>query len=137
VKIIGSFATIDTKIISDINGSGKAGNHWWGVPRNSGSLWAVYEPQFEPIRGFAFGAGFVSRGSVWVNRDNSFTLPGYTTVDLMSRYSFEYENRKVTLQLNVSNLANQTYYLTQGYGTPGGFIPGTPRILKGSMKVEF
>jgi iron complex outermembrane recepter protein len=134
LKIIGSFATIDTKIISDING-GKVGNHWWGVPRNSGSLWAVYEPQFEPVRGFAFGAGFVSRGSVEIDKNNSFTLPGYTTVELMSRYSFEYEKSKVTLQLNVNNLLDRTYWISPGWN--GAFIAGTPRIFRGSLKVEF
>jgi iron complex outermembrane recepter protein len=135
VKIIGSYANIDSKIISDTAGGGAAGNRWWGVPRNSGNLWVVYEPQFQPVKGFAFGAGFNARGSVEVNAKNSFTLPAYTVVDLMSRYSFDYLDHKVTLQFNVSNLLNKTYYTTQGW--LGGFIAGAPQTFKGSVKVEF
>ncbi|WP_400770608.1 TonB-dependent siderophore receptor [Methylosinus sporium] len=133
LKIIGSYANIDSKVISDTT-SGKVGNHWYGVPRNSGSLWAVYEPQFEPLRGFAFGAGFFARDAVWVDKNNTFMLPGYTTVDLMSRYSFEYEKKKVTFQFNVANLTDRTYWVTPGYVN---LNPGAPRTFKGSMKIEF
>lgn len=134
LKIIGSYANIDSRIISDIQ-DGKVGNHWWGVPRNAGSLWAVYEPDLAPLRGFAFGAGFVARGSVEVDKANSFTLPGYTVVDLMGRYSFEIENRKITFQLNVKNIGDQTYYTSSG--GLANFIPGAPRTFRGSVKVEF
>ncbi|MBM3553867.1 MAG: TonB-dependent receptor [Alphaproteobacteria bacterium] len=138
LKIIGSYASIDSRIISDIAGGGVKGNRWWGVPRNSGSLWAVYEPQFEQLKGLAVGAGFVARGSVEVDRANSFTLPGYATVDMMARYSFEYLQNKVSLQLNVGNLLDKTYYFTSGtVGAFGGFIPGAPRNFKGSIKVDF
>lgn len=133
LKIIGSYANVDSRVIAD-TADAKVGNHWYGVPRNSGSLWAVYEPQFEPIRGFAIGAGFFARGAVWVDRNNTFMLPGYTTVDLMSRYSFEYDKKKVTLQLNVSNLTDQTYYVTSGWAS---LLPGAPRTFRGSLKVEF
>lgn len=134
VKIIGSYANTDTKVIADTLAA-KVGNRWWGVPRNAGSLWAVYEPEFEPVRGFAFGAGFVARGPVEVDPANSFTLPGYATVDLMSRYGFEYEKKKVTFQFNVGNLLDKTYYITSGW--LGGFLPGAPRHFRGSVKVEF
>ncbi|WP_400767088.1 TonB-dependent siderophore receptor [Methylosinus sporium] len=134
LKIIGSYANVDSRIISDTR-DGRVGNHWWGVPRNAGSLWAVYEPQFEPVRGFAFGAGFVTRGPVEIDEANSFTLPGYTVVDLMSRYSFDYDKKKITFQLNVGNLLDQTYYISSGW--TGNFIPGSPRHFRGSVKVEF
>jgi iron complex outermembrane receptor protein len=111
------------------------GNRWWDAPRNAGSLWAVYEPQLDPVRGFAVGAGFVARGPVEVDEANSFTMHGYTTVDLMSRYSFDYDEKKVTLQFNVGNLLDQTYYFVSGW--TGGIIPGTPRHFRGSIKVEF
>lgn len=133
IKIIGSYANLDTKVIADTAGA-VVGNHWYGAPRNSGSLWAVYEPQYAPLRGFAIGAGVFARGSVWVDRANTFTLPAYTTVDLMSRYSFDYQQRKVTLQFNIANLTDQTYWVTQGYPS---LIPGAPRTFKGSVKIEF
>jgi iron complex outermembrane receptor protein len=140
IKIIGSYANTYARIVSDLKGDAVTGNLWWGVPRNSGSLWAVYEPQFAPVKGFALGAGFVARGGVEVDNQNSFRLPGYTTMDLMSRYSFDYDKRKITFQLNVANLLDQVYYISSGYNQAfgsGGFIPGTPRMFKGAVKVEF
>jgi iron complex outermembrane receptor protein len=134
VKVIGSYANLDTRIIADTTNA-KVGNRWFGAPRNAGSLWAVYEPDFEPVRGFAFGAGFTARGAVEADSANSFQLPGYTTVDLMSRYSFDYEKQKITFQFNVGNLLDKTYYITSGW--LGGFIPGAPRHFRGSVKVEF
>jgi iron complex outermembrane receptor protein len=132
-KVIGSYAYTDSRIVSAVRG-GDVGNHWYGVPRHAGSLWAVYEPQTEMLKGFAFGAGFVSRDHVAGDRANSFTLPGYTVVDLMSRYSFDYDQKKITLQLNVSNLLDETYYLTQSFQ---GVIPGYPRTFRGSLRMEF
>jgi iron complex outermembrane receptor protein len=132
-KVIGSYAYTDSRIVSAVRG-GAVGNHWYGVPRHAGSLWAVYEPQTEMLKGFAFGAGFVSRDHVAGDRANSFTLPGYTVVDLMSRYSFDYDQKKITLQLNVSNLLDETYYLTQSFQ---GVIPGYPRTFRGSLRMEF
>ncbi|MBU3887984.1 TonB-dependent siderophore receptor [Methylosinus sp. KRF6] len=132
-KVIGGYAYTDSRIVSAVRGGG-VGNHWYGVPRHAGSLWAVYEPQTELLKGFAFGAGFIARDQVAGNRANSFTLPGYTVVDLMSRYSFEYDQKKFTVQLNVNNLLDQTYYLTQSFQ---GVIPGTPRTFRGSLRMEF
>lgn len=138
LKIIGSYAHIDSKILSAIDRGGLVGNRWYGVPKNSGSLWAVYEPQFDPVRGLALGAGFVARGSVEVDRANSFTLPSYAVVDLMARYTLDYWNKKVSFQFNVGNLLDRTYYFTSGTnGAFGGFIPGAPRNFKGAIKVEF
>lgn len=133
IKLIGSYTHIDSQIVSD--NSGVQGNRWWGVPRDAGSLWAVYEPQFALLRGAAFGAGFVSRGRVEVDRANSFSIPGYTVVDLMARYGFDHLGRKVTFQLNVGNLLDRTYYISSG--STSGFIPGAPRTFKGSVKIEF
>jgi iron complex outermembrane receptor protein len=134
VKIIGSYASTDARIVSSADQT-QLGNRWYGVPKNSGSLWAVYEPQLQPLKGFAFGAGFVSRSAVEVDKANSFALPGYAVVDLMGKYAYEYEKQKVTFQLNVNNLLDRTYYVTQGWN--GGLIPGTPRTFRGSIKVEF
>jgi iron complex outermembrane receptor protein len=133
LKAIGSFSYIDSKITKDE--SGNVGHRFYGVPRFGGSLWAVYEPQFEALRGFAFGAGFFARSSFAYDNANSFSLPGFTTVDLMARYAFEFEKTKVTFQLNVTNLGDETYYTVSSGG--GGAFAGTPRVFRGSMKVEF
>ncbi len=133
VKIIGSYATIDSKIIKDNNG--EVGERFYGVPRNGGSLWAVYSPLAEPVKGLALGAGFIARSNVEVSNPYSFTLPGYATVNLMARYAFTFQQTKLTFQLNVNNLLDKVYYQTGG-GTIG-ILPGTPRTILGSIRAEF
>lgn len=132
-KVIGSFAYIDSRITRDNNGN--VGHRFYGVPRFGGSLWGVYEPQLETLKGLSLGAGFVSRSDFELNNANSFTLAGYTTVNIMARYAFTFEQTKMSLQLNVNNLLDKTYYQTLGGG--GNVLPGAPRTILGSIKVEF
>lgn len=133
VKIIGSYANIDSKIIVD--NSGQAGNRFFGVPRNSGSLWAVYAPLAEPVKGLSLGAGVIARSNVEVDNANSFTLPGYATVNLMARYAFVYQQTKITFQINANNVLNKGYFQTGGGSL--GVQPGTPRTILGSIRAEF
>jgi iron complex outermembrane receptor protein len=133
VKVIGSYAIIDSKIIADNNGN--LGHRLFAVPHKSGSLWAVYEPEAEPFKGFAFGAGLYGQSNVEFDNANSFTLPGYITVNLMARYKFTYEKTRLTFQLNVNNLLDKGYFLTAGSGP--GIQRGTPRTFLGSLKMEF
>lgn len=133
VKIIGSYANIDSKIIVD--NSGNVGERIFGVPRNSGSLWAVYSPLAEPVRGLALGAGFIARSNVEVSNPYTFTLPGYSTVNLMARYAFTFQQTKLTFQINANNLLDKGYFQTGG-GTLG-VQPGAPRTILGSIRAEF
>jgi iron complex outermembrane receptor protein len=133
VKIIGSYANIDSKIIAD-NG-GQIGDRLFGVPRNSGSLWVVYSPLAEPVKGLALGAGFRAQSNVAGDNPNTYTLPGYATVNLMARYAFTFQQTKLTFQLNVNNLLDTVYFQTGGGST--SVFPGTPRTILGSIKAEF
>lgn len=128
LKVISSFAYINSKIVEDNNGN--VGNRFYGVPTLGGSLWAVYEPYAELFRGLALGAGFVVRSDFEFDNANSFALPGYTTVDLMARYGFSVNSTKLSFQLNVNNLFDKRYYLSGG-------TPGTPRTILGAIRVEF
>ncbi|QGM45452.1 TonB-dependent siderophore receptor [Methylocystis heyeri] len=133
LKVIGSYAMINSAIIAD-NG-GNVGNRLFGVPRKSGSLWAVYEPQAHALKGLAFGAGLYGQTNVEIDNANSFTLPGYITVNMMGRYKLVVAGRDVTFQLNVNNMLNKGYYLASGSSV--GIFPGAPRSFLGSLKVEF
>ncbi|MBG0811572.1 TonB-dependent receptor [Methylosinus sp. H3A] len=133
IKVVGSYSYIDSLILKDNNGN--VGHRLYGVPKSSGSLWAVYEPDFDVLRGASFGAGFVARSSTQGNNANNFQIPGYAVVNVMARYSFMVSNLKVTAQLNVNNLLDKTYFVTPGDTI--GVMPGAPRSFLGSLKVEF
>lgn len=69
------------------------------------------------------------------NSANTYTIPGYATVNLMARYAWNVGPTRVSAQLNVDNLLDKTYFL----GTNGSnHIPfGAPLTLLGSIRVEF
>ena len=77
----------------------------------------------------------MSRSDFELDNANSFALAGYTTVNIMARYAFTFEQKKFSLQLNVNNLFDKTYYQTIGGG--GNVLAGAPRTLLGSIRVEF
>jgi iron complex outermembrane recepter protein len=135
-KVIGGASYINSKITADNSNNRQNIDHrFYGVPRYGANLWAVYEPQTDLLRGLALGAGFNARTNFALDTANSFLLPGYLTVNAMARYSFEYMKTKMSLQLNVNNLLDKTYY--QSFGGGGSVFPGTPRTVMGSLKVEF
>jgi len=134
VKLISSFAYINSKIIAD--NSGNVGHRFNGVPALGGSLWAVCEPQAEWVRGLALGGGLVARSDVEFDDANTFALPGYTIVNLMARYKFSVANTRLSFQVNANNVLDKVYYVTAGGGIRGSF-PGTPRTALGSLTMEF
>jgi iron complex outermembrane receptor protein len=133
VKVIGSFAYIDSKILQD--NSGNVGHRLFGVPAVGGSFWAVYEPLWEPVRGLALGAGFVARGNRYLDNTNTISLASYTTVNLMARHAFTAFNTKCTFQLNVDNLLDKHYFIGNDGNT--AVQPGVPRTILGALKLEF
>ncbi len=111
------------------------GTRFNGVPEHSGSLWSTYEFQSGSLKGLTFGAGMVAVGERVGNNANTYTVPGYATMNLMGRYAWNVGSTRVSAQLNVDNLLDKTYAL----GTNGNnHIPfGNPLTLMGSLRVEY
>lgn len=148
VKMIGSYAYIDSRITKDVGlvldnygnvigtNSGNQGNRYWGVPTHGGSLWTTYEPQDNNLRGFKFGAGVVARGERQGDNANTYQLPGYAILNLMTGYSWKMGNSKISLQLNADNLLDKTYYNPYS-GSGRNYVFATPRTFLGSIRLEF
>ncbi|MFT3799602.1 MAG: TonB-dependent receptor [Burkholderiaceae bacterium] len=106
---IASYAYVDAKTTDD---PVYTGNRLWNVARQTASLWAVYEV------GQVFGGDGrlrVGGGAQYVGRRagdsaNSFWLPGYTVANAFVAYDTRIDGRRLTLQLNVKNLFDKTYY---------------------------
>ncbi|WP_407923261.1 TonB-dependent receptor [Cupriavidus agavae] len=79
------------------------GNQFPNTPKNSFSLWSTY--QVLPALTVGGGAYYVSQ--VYGNAANSLYVPSYWRFDAMAAYRV---NKNLTLQLNVQNLLNKTYY---------------------------
>jgi iron complex outermembrane receptor protein len=105
------------------------------TPRNFGSLWNTYEFLAGDLRGLKFGAGVVAASQSQGDFANDYQIPGYATVNLLTSYALKVGKSKVTLQLNLDNLLDKTYY--SGSNTAYQIAVGTPRTFLGSVKVEF
>lgn len=149
VQAIASLAYIDSEITIDrgldfdnldANGNptitaGNTGHRLSNVPRLGGSLWTTYEFQSGDLQGLKLGAGMVARSQREGNDENDFQLPGNATVNLLAGYTRKVGSSKVSLQLNLDNLLDKSFF----ENTFGRFnvSPGAPRTFLGSVRVEF
>jgi iron complex outermembrane receptor protein len=136
-KVIGAYSYIDSKMTKDA--AGVQGNKLWNVPRNTGSLWTTYEFLGGDLQGLKFGGGVQVRDQRQGDKANSFQLPGYATVNLMTSYTMKVAGTRLTTQFNVNNLLDKWYYdSAAGWSDrTQGIMPGEPRNFMGSVRVEF
>jgi iron complex outermembrane recepter protein len=136
-KVIGAYSYIDSKII----GGDDNGNRLSNVPQNGGSLWSTYELQNGYLQGLRFGAGVVARSQRQGAPDNSYQLPGYATVNLMTGYTWKVGKSRLITQLNIDNLLDKTFYPDSDDASNVNWAPrinvGTPRAFMGSLRLEF
>ncbi|WP_432261995.1 TonB-dependent receptor [Cupriavidus sp. TMH.W2] len=79
------------------------------TPEDSFSLWSTYRL----FPNFTVGGGAYYVSKVWGSQANNKWVPAYWRFDAMASYKI---NKALTLQLNVQNLFNKTYY-SQAYPT--------------------
>ena len=151
-NVIATYANTDITVIQASDGDyPTAGSRYWGVPRNTASLWNTYDFQQNSLKGFKVGGGVTVRDGQLVylyGQDNiTPTIPGYATVDLLAAYSLKVGKSKITAQMNVNNLLDMNYFTSAsanpsslnnsaGYNY-GNVTYGAPRMLMGSIRVEF
>jgi catecholate siderophore receptor len=109
------------------------GNPVLNAPDNTASVWTTYNLPWK----FQIGAGLNSVDSrVAAESPDAPGLPlrgapGYTIFDAMVKYQF---NHHIDLQMNVTNLANQSYF--DGVH-PGHVVPGEGRTFYFSTNFKF
>jgi iron complex outermembrane receptor protein len=69
------------------------------------------------------------------------SIPGYVTVDLLTAYSRNVGDVRVSTQLNVNNLLDQHYFtglFTDSAFSNAGYADfGAPRTFLGSIRLEY
>ncbi len=111
-----------------------AGNQLPSVPLNSGNLWAKYDAN-GALKGLSAAGGVNIVGAAQGDNANSFRLPTHAIVNSMLAYRFAIGGTYLTAQLNVKNLLDTTYYSSAL--TRFSVIPGAPRTVLGSLRIEF
>jgi iron complex outermembrane receptor protein len=125
VSVIGSYAYTKTTVD---NGSLQLAN----VPRNAASLWA----RFQLSSSGQIGGGTYYQGARFGDVGNTITLPGYFRFDAEASYGFCLAGAKLVAQLNLKNVFDKRYYISEHQFSPDWIQPGLPRTLTASVRVE-
>lgn len=133
-NIIASYGYTDAKVLEDPDYAGKPLPN---VPRHTGSLFLTYDIH-DAIAGntLTIGGGGhgVSRRSATNGAD--YYLPGYFVADAFAAYKMKLQY-PVTLQVNVKNLFDKTYYTSSIATNNLGNQIGDPREVQFTVKMEF
>ena len=148
-NMIANYANINAKVTkaSEIDTFTPLGSPLGEVPTDLGHLFSTYEFQTSELKGLKLGFGATFNGSApYLFAGNSgLTIPGYITFDLLGAYSFKAWGKKLTAQINATNIFDKTYFSelqNPGYSAPLpysalGAVYGAPRTVLGSIKIEF
>nr|WP_234791215.1 TonB-dependent siderophore receptor [Agrobacterium rubi] len=114
LDFIASYAFTDAEVLEGDN----AGKRPVNVARHTGSLYLAYDvgdvgPSGNSLK---IGGGIRAVGDRAGINDNAYYLPGYALVDAFAAYTFELK-RPITVQLNLKNIFDRTYYTSSIGGT--------------------
>lgn len=143
LSIIASYSHIDARIIADNRDNGAfVGNSLRIYAPDSGSVWLTYAfAKDSGLDGWTGGGGVYAASDRWGDDRNTFILPAYARLDAMAKYQFAAGGAKWSAQINVKNIANTRYIegadIYFNNVGPAGLLPGTPRAVTASLRVEF
>lgn len=130
-RVIGGYAHIDAKVTKDT--VIPIGARLDNIPRDSGSLFSVYEFHGSPFRGLGLGAGVRAVGKfAGDSAGDKFFVSGYAKFDALAYYAVT-DNFKVTL--NVFNVFDKRYY--EEVRSKISAYPGQPRSFLLTAKITF
>ncbi len=108
------------------------GNQAVGVPEfqfNLGADWDV-----PGVPGLSLNGLLLRTGGQFVDTGNDYSIPAWTRVDLGARYKTRLDQRAVTFNAVVENVADENYWASAN----GGYLTqGAPRTFKVSATVDF
>jgi len=108
---------------------GFPGTQLLNSPRNSASLWSVYQLPGGRLQAMSFGAGAFYVGERTISLIGNLQLPAYVRADAMIAYRLSHW----TLQLNIKNLTNRKYYETDAEQSM--IIPASP--IRAVVRIRF
>ncbi|WP_347291603.1 TonB-dependent siderophore receptor [Kluyvera georgiana] len=134
LNVIASYGYTDAKVEEDPEYAGKPLPN---VPRHTGSLFLTYDiNNVYESNTLTLGAGghALSRRSGTNGAD--YYLPGYAVADVFAAYKMKLQY-PVTLQVNVKNLFDKTYYTSSIASNSLGNQIGDPREVQFTVKMAF
>jgi iron complex outermembrane receptor protein len=128
-RVSGNFAYIDARIARD--NTLAPGTRVTNIPKISAGLFAIREDVLADGSRYGVGGGVNYVGDRSGNPADTYTLPAYTTVKLVSYWQI---NKTARVSLDVHNLFNRNFY-TASWGNLY-VIPGAGRSVVASLKLD-
>ncbi|MDF3839025.1 TonB-dependent siderophore receptor [Cupriavidus basilensis] len=129
-RVSGSFALVNAKVTKD--NAIAVGTRLTNIPKVSASLLAIREDAM-PLGGrYGVGSGLVYVGSRSGNATDTYSLPAYATVKLVTYWQID---RNTRISLDVHNLFNKNYY-PASWGNLA-VTPGLGRQIVAGLRYQF
>lgn len=134
MNIIASYGYTNAKVTEDPDYKGKPLPN---VPRHTGSLFLTYDiPDAFMGNALTLGGGGHGVSRRAGNNDASYYLPGYWVADAFAAYKMKLQY-PVTLQMNIKNLFDKTYYTSSIASNNLANQIGDPREVQLTVKMDF
>lgn len=128
-RVNGNFAYVDARVAKDRTLT--PGTRVTNIPKISAGLFAIREDVLADGSRYGLGGGINYVGDRSGNAADTYTLPAYTTVKLVSYWQI---NKSARLSLDVHNLFNRNFY-TASWGNLY-VIPGAGRSVVASLRLD-
>ncbi|MFJ4145277.1 TonB-dependent siderophore receptor [Pseudomonas sp. NPDC089734] len=135
-SVTGSYAYTDTKVLEDPILKGQPLD---GVSKHTAALYLTRDFGHVGIGDLRAGTGarYASRWGVNNGSGIEYYLPSSIVADAFVSYKMKFEDRDLTLQLNLKNMFDEHYYVSSsGLGSPA-IVIGEPRQLIAKVKLDF
>jgi len=135
LQLQASYAHTDAKVTSDPDYAGK---RLPNVAADTASLRLAFDqgPVFGGKGHLRYGGGVRYVGKRAADEENSFYLPEYALVDAFAAYTIQ-TTHPVTLQLNLYNIFDKTYYVSAIGSSDYGISVGQPMSASLTVSVSF
>jgi len=131
LTLIGSYAYLDAFVKKGQNNIAD-GKPLQNAPRHSGQLWVRYAFQRGLLQGLGVRLDIRRSSEIFGRVNQNVKLPGYTLMNAGTSYRWK---RQLSLQINVSNLADHDYY--RAAGASAQIALGAPRNWMFSSNYNF
>ncbi|MFY3768816.1 MAG: TonB-dependent receptor [Pseudomonadota bacterium] len=132
LRLTGGVTYIQAELTKTASGQNK-GHEPIGVSPWVANIGAEYD--IPSVSGLSINGNVNYHTRQYVNKENTHSIPSWTTVDVGSAYKTTVSNTPVTLRLNINNILNERYW--SGVASYSTFAQGSPRTVMGSITVDF
>ncbi len=131
LTLIGSYGYLDAYVVKGQRNIAD-GKPLQNAPRHTGQLWVRYAFQRGPLQGLAVRFDIRRSSEIYGRVNQNVNLPGYTLMNAGISYRVK---RSLSLQLNLTNLADHYYF--RAAGASNQIALGSPRTWMFSSGYNF